>query len=115
VNDNFAAGMSNNVVADIIQTATGCRTGSINLVADITAEVNGKTVVTNKKVPVQLAHNLSGPARINIFWEDVGIDYRSLGLYGSAQTDFQTFKSSRVGVLLVQDPFYLITVRYTLC
>ena len=81
----------------------------------ISAEVEGKMVIDSEIVRCQFVMHHNN-AEVHIMWEDYGYKaYKSFGLYGSMNTDWQYFRIHDEGVLTIEDKngCYAIRIEYS--
>lgn len=69
----------------------------------VSAEVGGSLIIDREIVKCHFVINHNN-AEVHIMWEDYGYKaYKALGLYGTMNTDWQTFRTPREGVLEIND------------
>ena len=93
---------------------TGKRdSGYYSGMATVSAIVNGSTVVDHQDIVVTTTFDGTNYATINIFWEDHGFEnFRDLGLYGQAKTQYQDVYLTLPRGLKIVDDSYEIRFQF---
>ncbi|AXH61197.1 MULTISPECIES: hypothetical protein [Providencia] len=110
--DLIKRGESTAVILSVIRDLTGEATFAI-FDGIVTVTVQGKKIIDEEEIQIQLTYSPPNYAVIDILWEICGYkNYKDMGLHGRMSTQYQQAKKSGLRRLTLINDNYTIDIMY---